>query len=504
MEILKEEIRANLLSPDGRIYTSRFQTNKGLVSAICAARPAATVAASIFLILHDLDKQPVCPICGKVLGLRSLNSGFTQYCSNKCRYSDPAYNKKMSESAYNRDNASLVEKRKATYIERYGVDNPMRSEEIKKKAVQTCIERYGVEYSTQSPEVRQRVIQTNLERYGVESPHQTAEVKERRKRTLIERYGVDNPSKIDGYRDRFMATMNERDAWGRRLARFERTCMERYGVPNPSMTNKVKDKVRETMLNRFSNDAYPHYEESTPHKIIKSYLEDVLSLEVKSNDRLILFPKEVDLYIETAKVGIEVNGDYWHSAPKEKDAKLRKIHAWKVDAMNSIGQELLQIRDGDIRRNWGALTSFISQYLGFCETIPLDHCSTKYVTEMGAAYFYREYWFRDAEGDEFLGIFSGQELLGVIASSNGVYRPPVFKMGFVVDKWWELLRHGAVIRADRDLYRSDIIPRKYETGGQGFIWIDSRKNTVSCESEEEAWELGLRRLWDSGYRLYRL
>ena len=74
--------------------------------------------------------------------------------------------------------------------------------------------------------------------------------------------------------------------------------------PNPSMTSEVKDKVRETMLNRFSNDAYPHYEESEPHKIIKSYLEDVLSLEVKSNDRMILFPKEVDLYVETTKVGI--------------------------------------------------------------------------------------------------------------------------------------------------------------------------------------------------------
>ena len=122
----------------------------------------------------------------------------------------------------------------------------------------------------------------------------------------------------------------------------------------------------------------------------------------------------------------------------------------------------------------------------------------------GAAYFYMENWFRDVEGDEFLGIFSGQELLGIFASSNGVYRPPVFKLGVVVDKWWELLRPGSIVMAERDLYSSDIIPRKYETEEQGFIWMDSRKNTVSCESEEETWESGLRRPWGSGYNLYRL
>ena len=47
-------------------------------------------------------------------------------------------------------------KRKDTCIERYGVENPFQSEEVKQKSKDTCIERYGVEHPCQSPEVKQK------------------------------------------------------------------------------------------------------------------------------------------------------------------------------------------------------------------------------------------------------------------------------------------------------------------------------------------------------------
>jgi hypothetical protein len=38
-------------------------------------------------------------------------------------------------------------------LEKYGVEYPMQSEELKKKARATNLEKYGVEYALQNPEV---------------------------------------------------------------------------------------------------------------------------------------------------------------------------------------------------------------------------------------------------------------------------------------------------------------------------------------------------------------
>jgi hypothetical protein len=87
------------------------------------------------------------------------------------------------------------EKVKETCIERYGIDNPLKSQEVRNKSKQTCIERYGVEHPSQSQEVKDKSKQTSIERYGVEYPQQSQEAKNKSKQTCIERYGVECPMK---------------------------------------------------------------------------------------------------------------------------------------------------------------------------------------------------------------------------------------------------------------------------------------------------------------------
>lgn len=61
----------------------------------------------------------------------------------------------------------VVQKRKVTCIERYGVENPFASEVIKEKIKQHNIEKYGVPYTQQNAFVRRKTEHTCLERYGV-------------------------------------------------------------------------------------------------------------------------------------------------------------------------------------------------------------------------------------------------------------------------------------------------------------------------------------------------
>lgn len=77
-----------------------------------------------------------------------------------------------------------------TNLERYGVENPFQSEEIKQKIKEINLERYGVENPSQSPEIHQKKIKTTLRNYGFEYGVQSDIVKQKIVKTNMERYGV--------------------------------------------------------------------------------------------------------------------------------------------------------------------------------------------------------------------------------------------------------------------------------------------------------------------------
>jgi hypothetical protein len=60
-----------------------------------------------------------------------------------------------------------------------------------------------------------------------------------------------------------------------------------------------------------------------------------LGLYIDTSNRDILYPKEIDIYIPSLKIGIEFNGDYWHSI------KGLKYHPMKYNMAKEKGIELL-------------------------------------------------------------------------------------------------------------------------------------------------------------------
>lgn len=53
-----------------------------------------------------------------------------------------------------------------TFIDKYGVENPFQSKEIKKKIVESNRKNLGVDYPSQSEKVRNKIIERNRERWG--------------------------------------------------------------------------------------------------------------------------------------------------------------------------------------------------------------------------------------------------------------------------------------------------------------------------------------------------
>ena len=111
------------------------------------------------------------------------------------------------------------EKYKQTCLEKYGIENPFQSEEIKEKSKKTNLEKYGVEHPVQKQEFVDKAIGTKASEYGsLEDYYSHASSK--MKETKLERYGDEN----------FVNTEKRRN-----------TCLQKYGVDNPSKIRKEND-----------------------------------------------------------------------------------------------------------------------------------------------------------------------------------------------------------------------------------------------------------------------
>ena len=119
---------------------------------------------SIYRIRHKINNKPICPICNNVIEYDTKYSKFHITHSGACCRKWKAI------------------KNKQVFLEKYGVDNPWKSEEVKQKIKETLSLKYG------SPTFnnRQKAKETNLVRYGVDSYARTNDFKQNYKNHLKE------------------------------------------------------------------------------------------------------------------------------------------------------------------------------------------------------------------------------------------------------------------------------------------------------------------------------
>jgi hypothetical protein len=82
-----------------------------------------------------------------------------------------------------------TEKKRKTFVDNYGVDNPNKSDIVKNQKKSTCLLKYGVDNPNKSYIVKNKTKITCLEKYGNVSYVNSSEFKSK----MNEKYGVDNP-----------------------------------------------------------------------------------------------------------------------------------------------------------------------------------------------------------------------------------------------------------------------------------------------------------------------
>lgn len=145
---------------------------------------------------------------------------------------------KTKEEKYGDSTFTNREKCKKTVQERYGVDNVYASKEVLEKKKQLYIKHYGVDNPLKSKEIRDKIKKTNIEKYGTENPNAFGTKKY--KQSMINKYGVENSYQIPKVKEKCLQNLHSEKSDNKR----KQTLLKRYGVTSPFLIPDVVDKAQ--------------------------------------------------------------------------------------------------------------------------------------------------------------------------------------------------------------------------------------------------------------------
>jgi hypothetical protein len=316
---------------------------------------------------HLIDVK--CDYCECIKKLRyskyninTHNNNRKYSCSKKCSMEKTKETNLIKYGVeFPTQNNEILNKRNINNLEKYGVENPIQLEEIKNKAKKTNLIKYGVDniFKNQhfinnniktmnnvyggigfsSKIINSKIKETNLIKYGVETPIQLEEIKNKAKKTNLIKFGVDNIFKNKDFINNNIKKLKKINNINI-IKKYNGIMSNEYNIIEykDGIFNIEHDKKHHNFLIRLST-LYDRSVSNTtictlcnPINNIVSDAETKVSLFVKSlgvdvveNDRTVLNGKELDIYIPSKNIGIEFNGNYWHSEKyKDKNYHLNK------------------------------------------------------------------------------------------------------------------------------------------------------------------------------------
>ena len=171
---------------------------------------------------------------------------------------------------------------------------------------------------------------------------------------------------------------------------------------------------------------------SSFEKKLQDYITE-LGLEYTSSDRVIIAPKELDIYIPEKKLAIEVNGLYWHSTAGKRTVD-KKYHLEKTLACQSKSIKLIHFFEDELITKLEICKSIIASQVGKTEKVYARKCTVKPITYSDARKFCFNYHLQGSTvASVYLGLFYNDDLVSVMT-----FRKQRF---FKTSTAWEIIRY---------------------------------------------------------------
>lgn len=410
------------------------------------------------------------------------HSNFVSYsvgyraCKKGCEcYVQNLSNKLSSiKQSYTSDKIQRIQQaRRRTVQEKYGVDNVSKLDSVIEKISTTKKERYGASGYNNS----EKRYKTNLERYGQKNPMHVPEIKSK---CLINLRKRDFDSINKKIKKTKLARYN--DASYRNKDKADQTNIKRYGVSNPSKSPviklKISKKLRTTLYDRnvltynkfitplFNKEEYiagvdniwecnscktviykpiingmvPRCLTCFPHTVSKFEIEvgdfiKSLGVQISTNDRTIIKPKELDIVVTNKLLAFECNGLYRHSEISGNKGKF--YHIDKTTAAENKGYSLMHILDVDWYNSNKIIKSMIKNKLGLSTRVYARQCQVTALSSKESSEFFNINHLQGSVPSSIsYGLYYKDKLVSAMSFSKSRYDKTVK---------WELLRFCSLL-----------------------------------------------------------
>jgi hypothetical protein len=246
------------------------------------------------------------------------------------KYGDENYNnreqsEKTCEEKYGVKNTMQIDenilKSKKTKLGKYGNENYNNREQAEK----TCEEKYGVQHHMQREESLNKMIKTNKTKYSVNFTTLLPKYKEKVKKGNQEKYGTDFFFSSEAHLEK---TREEK------IKRLKKLLDENNLVFDEKKYIKLRNKNEDSIKYihyeitcKNCNNTFPStlkntspicrncYPIAVNSKIELEFREFLTSKEIHflSNNKSLIKPFEIDIYLPNENLAFEINGNYFHS-----------------------------------------------------------------------------------------------------------------------------------------------------------------------------------------------
>lgn len=290
-----------------------------------------------YCVLNDITEYPICQnencnnIITRFYGInKNTRNGYGQFCSNKC--SCEVQRSKKTEESYKKASKSIKQTILRQTNGKYTNASQIPENIQKIKKYRNTIGNDGL---TNAKRDSIKSENTKLQKYGM-----TGNVNPKlTKQTMLERYGVENAFQTEYAKQRSKESQtlklrNEKRNY------YER-CIKEYSTLPVSIITSFKDfSFNDNVVTFRCDKCFLEFERSiktngkhhhcpscyVPKRNVTQtqifdFIKSQTNEHVLIDDRTILKPKEIDIYIPNLHFGIEYNGLKWHSFGKSKHSK---------------------------------------------------------------------------------------------------------------------------------------------------------------------------------------